>query len=407
MKKKIELGTVIFIVIVAVVLSSLLTYMYLTSLMPSLVAKETFYDRISEVYKTVEKRYVGTSDTDSAMDSLLTGYASGIDKYSTYLNEDEYETYIKQSDGKYSGIGVTVKYDANTGLLKIINVKSNSPANNENIKIGDYILKINGNDVSGMTYEEATSLLKAENGTEISIVVLRGEKEIDKSVTVGEYLTSSIESEIIYGDVGYVAISEFDNTTADDFKSAIEKLTEKGATSFIFDVRNNTGGSLSAVVSMLDYLLPEGTLVTLTDKEGAVTEYTSDANSFDKKFTVLINNSTYSGGELFAAAIRDFKAGKLIGVTTYGKGYAQELIPLSKGALYLSTKLYSPPSGENYEGIGVSPDIEVSLTHEQENRFYELSVEEDTQIKAALSELGKTIVEQQPTDTDASVVDEE
>lgn len=391
MKKKIEVGTVIFIVIVAVVLACLATYMYLTSMMPSLITKENFYDRITEVNKTIEQRYVGEADTESAMDSLLTGYVSAVDKYSTYLNQDEYNSYLAQMNGKYSGAGVTVKYISATGLLKVINVKSNSPAASAGITVGDIIYKIGDRNVDEMSYEEAINLLKAENGTVIELVILRGEEELQKSVTVGEYTTSSVEYELIENDVGYIAISEFDNTTFDDFKKAIEDLEGKGALQYIFDVRNNTGGSLSSVVNILDYLLPEGTLVTLKDNTDKETVYSSDADSFSKKYAVLINGSTYSGGELFAAAVRDFKTGTLVGETTYGKGYAQEIIPLSKGALYLSTKMYYPPNGENYEGLGVAPDVEAKLSAQLEDRFYELSYKEDTQIIAALNVLGKNI----------------
>ena len=390
MKKKIEIGTAIFIVIVAVVLSCLATYMYLTSMMPSLVTKENLYDRITEVNKTIEQRYVGTADTDAAMDSLLTGYVSAVDKYSTYLDPDEYSTYSAQLNGKYSGVGVTVKYISNSGLLKVINIKSNSPAKNADIRVGDLIYKIGGKRVDEMTYDEAASMLKAENGTVIELVVLRDNSEIDKSVTVGEYVTSSVDYKLLENDVGYISISEFDNTTFDDFKKAVDEISGS-AVSYIFDVRNNTGGSLSAVVNILDYLLPEGTLVTLKDKAGNENVYSSDANFFDKKYVVLINKSTYSGGELFAAAIRDFKTGTLIGETTYGKGYAQELIPLSKGALYLSTKMYYTPSGENYEGVGVAPDVECKLAPELEDRFYELSYKEDTQLVEALKALGKAV----------------
>lgn len=391
MKKKIEIGTVIFIVIVAVVLACLATYMYLTSMMPSLVTKENFYDRITEVNKTIEQRYVGEADTDAAMDSLLTGYVSAVDKYSTYLNEEEYASYTSQMNGKYSGAGITVKYISATGLLKIINVKSNSPAAQADIEIGDIIVKIGDRNVEEMSYEEAINLLRAENGTVISLSLLRGEQELTKSVTIGEYVTSGVEYEMIEGDVGYVAISEFDNTTFDDFKKAVESLENDGAAQFIFDVRNNTGGSLTSVVNILDFLLPEGTLVTLKDNAGKETVHSSDANSFSKKYAVLINGSTYSGGELFAAAVRDFKAGTLVGETTYGKGYAQEIIPLSRGALYLSTKMYYPPNGENYDGVGVSPDVEAKLSAQLEDRFYELDYKEDTQIIAALNALGKQV----------------
>ena len=197
MKKKIEIGTVIFIVIVAVVLACLATYMYLTSMMPSLVTKENFYDRITEVNKTIEQRYVGEADTDAAMDSLLTGYVSAIDKYSTYLSEEEYASYTSQMNGKYSGAGITVKYISATGLLKIINVKSNSPAAQADIEIGDIIFKIGDRNVEEMSYEEAINLLRAENGTVISLSLLRGEQELEKSVTIGEYVTSSVEYEMI------------------------------------------------------------------------------------------------------------------------------------------------------------------------------------------------------------------
>lgn len=391
MKKKIEVGTVIFIVIVAVILACLATYMYLTSMMPSLVTKENFYDRITEVNKTIEQRYVGEADSDAAMNALLSGYVSAVDKYSTYLNEEEYSNYALQMNGRYSGAGVTVKYVSSSGLLKIINVKSNSPAASAGIAVGDMIYTINGRNVDEMSYEEAVSLLKAEIGTVINLVVLRGEQSLEKFITVSEYVTSSIDYDLIENDVGYIAISEFDNTTFEDFKKAVEDLEGRGAAQYIFDVRNNTGGSLSSVVNILDYLLPEGNLVTLRDKAGKETSYSSDANCFSKKYAVLINGSTYSGGELFAAAVRDFNAGTLVGETTYGKGYAQEIIPLSKGALYLSTKMYYPPSGENYDGVGVSPSIEAKLSAQLEDRFYELSYHEDTQIIAALNALGKNI----------------
>ncbi len=398
MKKKIEVGTVIFIVIAAVVLACLMTYMYLTSLMPSLVAKENFYDRISEIYKTVDQRYVGEIDQESAMNTLLSGYVEGIDKYSTYLDADKYAEYLAQLEGKYSGIGITVKYVAKSGILKVVNVKSNSPADESGIKSGDLIYKINDKLVSDITYDEAVSMLKAEIGKNINLVIQRDDKEISKTVTVGEYITSSVEYKMLYDDIGYIYVSEFDNKTADDFKKAIESLNEDGAKKYVFDMRNNVGGSLSSVVDILDFLLPEGNLVSLTNKAGEETVYSSDAKKFDKEFVVLINNSTYSGGELFAAAVRDFKAGKLIGETTYGKGYAQEIIPLSTGALYLSTKMYYPPSGENYEGVGVSPDIVIKLTPELEENFYELTAQQDVQLKTALTELGKVF--EQPEESE-------
>ena len=306
---------------------------------------------------------------------------------------------------KYSGIGITVKYNSQTSVLKVIEVNSNSPADSAGIKIGDVIVKISDKSVSDLSYDDAVSLLKGETGTVIDLVVLRDEKEIEKSVTISQYITSSVKSKILYNNIGYLSISEFTNTTFDDFKSAMKKLAEDGANKYIFDMRNNVGGNLTAVVNILDYILPEGKLVSLKNKTGDETVYESDASKLENEFVVLINGSTYSGGELFAAAVRDFKAGKLIGETTYGKGYAQEFIPLSVGALYLSTKLYYPPNGENYEGIGVSPDVVVALDDQLEQRFYELKTEEDTQLVAALNQLGITFEkENEKINTDEKTV---
>lgn len=393
MKKKIELGTVIFLIIVALVLSALATYMYLTSKMPSLVAKENFYDRISELYKTVQQRYIGEIDEKNAMNMLLDGYASGIDKYSTFLDAEEYAQYMSQMDGKYSGLGLTVRSNSQNDLIKVVDVNLNSPAFSAGIKAGDYISKIGGVSVVGVPFEEIAAKLKGEVGTSIDLTILRDDNEINKTVTISQYINPSVDFKLINDSIGYVSISEFSNTTFDDFKSSMQELKQKGAQKYIFDVRNNTGGSLTAVVKTLDYILPEGVLVTLKNKAGVENSYESDANKLDAEFVVLINGSTYSAGELFAAAVRDFSAAKLIGDTTYGKGYAQEIIPLSEGALYLSTKQYFPPNGQNFEGVGVSPDIQVSLTDEQKENFNELTIEQDSQLVAALSQLGVEINE--------------
>lgn len=391
MRKTVELGTVIFIVIVTIVLSCFGMYMYLTSLMPSLVATGVQYDRIVQADKAISKHYIGEINNDEAVDSLILGLVSGVDKYGTFFNEESYSKYIAEMNGKRSDIGIAVRYISSTGLIKVIDVKSNSPAANANVKVGDVIYKVNDTVLSDVSYDDALSLFKGNDGTQLNIVLRRNEKEIEKTITIAEYVSTTVESYIIYDNVGYISISEFNNTTYDDFKSSVEKLQKNGATQFIFDVRNNTGGSLTAVVDILDFILPEGELVSLTDKSGNKKTYSSDKNFLNKPYVVLINGSTYSGGELFAAAIRDYKTGTLVGETTYGKGYAQELIPLKKGALYLSTKIYYPPCGENYEGVGVSPNIVVSLTPDLEDRFYELKTEEDLQIVAALIHLGKSI----------------
>ncbi len=390
MRKKIELGTVIFFVVAAIMASCIATYMYMAHMVERTTGKSEMFEKLTRVYQVINNRYVGEFDEDDAMDSLLSGYIDGIDRYGVYLNKTSYLEFKNSAEGKASGIGANVKYVASTGYLKITRVRSGSPCDTAGVQAGDVIVKIDDNDVSQMSYTDATNRLKAELGTDIKLQVLRGKQTLTLSVTVEEYTEATISKRLMVSGIGYITISEFDTNTAEDFISAVEDLQDKGAKKFIFDVRYNTGGSLAAVTEILDYLLPAGTLCTVQDKNGEKTEYTSDDDCLDGKFVVLINGSTYSGGELFAAAFRDFDYGTLIGTTTYGKGMAQEVIPLGDDtALYLSTNLYYPPNGENYDGIGVSPDVEVTMTADQEDRFYELSYDEDPQLKAAMKRLKK------------------
>lgn len=386
MKRKIELGTAIFFIFAAVLVTGIITYMYMDHKVEGTREQTAFFDKVTQVYNAVNRYYIGEIDNNAALDSMLNGYVAGVDDYGVYLNKTDYNNHKKDAEGKQSGIGATVKYVATTGYMKITRVNSGSPCDQAGMVAGDVINQINGVDLSTMSYTEAANRLKADIGTEIKIGYLRGEEQLTATVMVQEYRKNTVTSRLMVNKIGYISISEFDDNTAADFKAAVESFKKKGVTNLIFDVRNNTGGSLDAVVDVLDYVLPKGTLCTVEDKMGEKVTYSSDESCLEGKFVVLINGSTYSGGELFAAAIRDYKYGTLIGTTTYGKGMAQEIFPLDNDetALYLSTHVYYPPNGENYEGVGVAPHQEVALTPELENRFYELTYSEDPQLQAAV-----------------------
>ena len=385
MKRKVEIGTMLFFIVAAVLVTGIATYMYMAHMVERTTGKSNMFEKLSRVYQVVNNRYVGEVDEEAAMDALLAGYINGVDKYGVYLNKTSYLEFKNSLEGKSSGIGATVKYVASTGYLRITRVRYGSPCETAGIKAGDVIVSINDEDVSAMSYTDATNKLKADIGTVIKLGILRNTEKLNITVTVSEYKENTVIRQVIEDQIGYIAISEFDNNTAEDFQKAIDDLKDRGISKYIFDVRNNTGGSLIAVTEVLDMILPEGTVCIVKDKNGEEKVYSSGEERLEGKIVVLINEETYSGGELFAASIRDFKAGTLVGATTYGKGMAQEVIPLGDdSALYLSTNLYYPPSGENYEGKGVSPDIESKLTTEQAERFYELTRLEDTQLQAAI-----------------------
>ncbi len=388
MRKKIELGTVIFFVVAAVFITGIVTFMYMKHMAERTTGKSEMFEKLSQVYQVVNNRYVGEYDESESMDTLLSGFIEGVDRYGVYMDKASYLEYKNGLEGKNSGIGLNVKYVASTGYLKITRVRAGSPAEKAGVLPGDIIKKIDDVDVSTQSYSDATTKLQAEVGTEIKLTLLRDQTEVNTKVSVQIYTEETVAYRLLVNNTGYVSISEFDTNTAEDFKAAVEELKGKGVTKFVFDVRNNTGGSLTAVTEILDYILPKGTLCTTKDRVGTEKTYSSDASCLTGEIIVLINGGTYSGGELFAAAIRDFKYGTLIGTKTYGKGMAQEVIPLGdESALYLSTNMYYPPNGENYDGVGVAPHIEVKLTADQEDRFYELTFDEDAQLQQAMTAL--------------------
>ena len=200
--------------------------------------------------------------------------------------------------------------------------------------------------------------------------------------------TQTVTTRMLDADTAYVRIIEFDIPTTEEFTTAMDALIADGAKRFVFDVRNNPGGNVTAVCGVLDYLLPEGPIIRTYTGSGEENTVNSDAKCLDAPMAVLINGNTASGGELFTAALRDYNKATVIGTTSFGKGTMQTVVPLSNGgALKISTEMYNPPYGENYEGVGITPDKTVELSEEALANFYRLTDEEDVQLMAALDEV--------------------
>ncbi len=391
MKRKIELGTAIFITMAAVILSCLITYTFITSKMKTVFATVEKYSKLSQVEQIVAARYMDSYDETLTMDGILSGFVSAADPYGKYLNGTAYQQYLDESNGKYAGLGITVRYISSTGNMKITKVNRGSSADSVGLKAGDIIFKIDGVDITTMSETEAQNLLKGKAGTTTVLSIYRGEESFDKEVTYSEYTASTVSYSVINDTIGYIRFDAFDVNTSSEFKRAFNSLEDDGITSLIFDVRNNKGGTLESVCEVLDSILPKGVIVTVESKSGAKTSsIQSNSKQITMPMTVLINENTYSGAELFAAAIRDYKKGKLIGSKTFGKGVAQQIIPLGdQTAVYLSTQLYYPPSGTSFDGVGITPDIAVDMSDEDLENFYELTKEDDVQLQAAIDALKK------------------
>ena len=262
--------------------------------------------------------------------------------------------------------------------------------------MGDVIVAINGKLISDVGYDNSVTLTAGNIGDQKIFTIRRGEEKFDLTVTLGEYTPETVLYHMIEENgekLGYVQILQFDMITVSQFKTPVSSLVSGGCQKLIFDVRNNPGGELDAIVEILDYLLPEGPIVRILDADKNETQrYTSDKNEIDMPMAVLINENTASAAELFTSALRDYEKAVLIGEKTYGKGCGQSANYLSTtgGYIWITTFYYNPPFGENYDGEGIYPKVEVALPEEYRNKnLFLVPYESDTQLKAAVAYLTK------------------
>ncbi len=350
------------------------------------------YTSLAETDNYVRNYYIGKINEQDLEDYLLSGYIYGIgDKYASYMNKKEYEAYIMSTKtGSMVGIGVRIIYDNTLGGIYITSVMPDSSAQEAGILPGDVIITVEGDKVSDLGYYNSYNLIKdGKEGESVNVEVATASSDYSeiKKISLQRRVVKkdTVQSHMLSDNVAYVNILEFDETTSDEFVSQMKELQKSGAKKYIFDVRNNPGGNVVGVKGVLDYLLPEGPIIKYYSNDGNIQTLNSDANEIVAPMIVLINGNTASGGELFAAALRDYQKATLVGTKTYGKGTMQTIIPLSNGGgIKLSTQMYDPPYGENYEGKGIEPDIKSELVLPEDGNFYKLTEDQDSQLQEAI-----------------------
>lgn len=390
-----------------VILTALITYKFTYTSVENKFSKtiytianeESSYTKLNAVDDIVRKTYINEIDESQLEKGLIYGYLYGIgDKYATYLDKEEYELYTEQTNGEQVGLGVTVIYDSTLGGIYVTSVQGESPAMKAGLRAGDIIYAIDGKTIDERGYYATLSYIASGNvGDPVTVSVKKGDDYAEtKDYIINRSIIDSntVNYELYKGKIGYVRISSFDHPTSEDFIAAMTDLQSKGAVCYVFDVRYNGGGSLDSIQAILDYLLPEGPIIRIHSKDSQEVVLSSDANCINAPMAVLMNENTASAAELFACALRDYSKAVLIGKTTYGKGTMQTMRPLSPeiggGALSISTAMYNPPYSDNYEGVGIVPDIEVDLPKEQEEIFYKLPISKDVQFLEAVQYFGIT-----------------
>lgn len=393
-KKRISLPALCLAVALTALFTFQITFVsmrltYEQSMKQSALADGSDIENLSTVADLLKKYCLYDTDPNLSAEQALKAYVAATgDRWAYYFTKEEYAEYLSSDAGNSVGIGITVT-DHEEGL-RILTVSLGSPAENARLAAGDVLTSIDGKILAGMEYNEKVDLLLGDAGQSFSLELKRNDKVYSIRITRQAYVSPSVVGKMLpESDIALVRIESFNANTASHFKSITAHLVSQGAKAFVYDLRGNPGGALDAVNEVLDYLLPEGVIVTLEHYDGSKEEHTSDKNCFDYPSIVLVSNTTASAGELFAACMRDYGAAKLVGETTYGKGVAQSIFPLPDGsAVKFTTAKYYSPKTPNYDGVGLKPDFEIK-TPETLTDFAHSTLENDPQMQKAVEELKK------------------
>ena len=337
----------------------------------SVVSSDT-QKKLSKIQRIVKEKFLYEEDSDALQDGILKGYVDGLDDvYSVYYDEEETKALQESTSGEYSGVGAVLTEDATTGVVTIVEVYEDSPAEKAGLKAEDILYKVDDTEVTGMDLSKVVSYIKGDKGTDVTLTVIRGDQsdEIELIATRAKVEAHTVSCKMLEDNIGYIKVTEFDTVTSEQYTAALDDLESQGMERLIVDLRNNPGGNVSTVCDMLDRMLPEGLIVYTQDKDGNKNEATSDEeNQFTKPLVVLMNGNSASASEIYAGAIQDYGLGKIVGTQSYGKGVVQQIFDLGDGtSLKLTIADYYTPKGRNINGEGITPDVEVEYQEDENN----------------------------------------
>jgi len=341
-------------------------------------------DLFGEVLEKIQEEYVDEVDHEKSMDYAINGILQSLDPYSAYMSPEVFDEMQTETSGEFGGLGIEVSMES--GVVKVITPIDDTPASRAGIKAGDYIVRIDGEQVQGKTLMEAVNLMRGPINTPIKITIRRKGLRKAKVVTLVREVIEikSVVAEIIDKEIGYLRLRAFNENSGNQLKKEILKLEKnKKIVGYIFDLRNNPGGLLSQAIKISDFFLNDGEIVSTKGRKSR-----ENRKFFAKKgdiikgkpLIVLINNGSASASEIVAGALQDHKRAVLLGEKTYGKGSVQSIIPLTnRGAIRLTISKYYLPSGKSISNIGVSPDIKV----EEESEEFSINTSTDNQLNYA------------------------
>lgn len=395
MSKKVSLGVAATVTLIAMAVTFSMTMTVSMNMFNNTVSsvknKERMYNKLSEVDRYVRANEYFDINDDTLNDTIASGYMLGIsDRYARYYSAKAYSERVGLANGRLMGIGVAVVKDPSSGYARIIRVYDNTPATNVGLEVGGFITAIGDTSTRSMSDAAAmTSALLGEEGSTVNIKYLTPLREEQSfEITHANYTTPSISTvRLMDNGVGYLRIDSFTSGTAVEFRNAVNSLTNQGATSLIFDLRDNSGENLNAALVATDYCVPSGLIAQSQDKSGNVADLRmSDENEITLPMVCLVNGSTASGAELFANALRKMAGSTIVGSTTAGKGVLlSDPQSLSDGsAVVITVGILLDNEGKNWNGTGLTPDVDASLTNDEQSSYYDFTVDNDPQITKAI-----------------------
>lgn len=396
MSKKISLGVAATIAIIAMAVTFSLTMVVSMKMFNTTVSsvknKERQYNKLSEIDRLVRAGEYFTIDEDTLNDRLAAGYMNGInDKYAVYYTAKEYSEKQSVEKGTLTGIGVAVVNDTSSGYARIIRLYDNSPAAEAGMQVGGFITAINDESTRNITSTaRLTSKLLGEEGTTTTITYLTPDRQEQQlNLVHSNYKTPSIYTHQMVADTcGYIRIDAFTSGTASEFKAAVDELLQQGANSLVFDLRDNTGENLNAALVAADYCVPSGEIAKQQDRDGNVTVLRmSDETEINVPIVCLVNGSTAGSAELFANALRKMAGATLVGTKTAGKGVVlSDAQSFSDGsAAYITVGLLLDNEDQTWNEEGLRPDIDAALSVDEQNAYYDYTLDTDPQISKAVN----------------------
>ena len=352
------------------------------------------YGRLDEVRQSLERDYYQELDEDTLVLGAIRGMTEAVgDPYTFYYTPEELKRYNENNTGAYRGIG-TLLQNTLEGDIEVVRVYPDSPAEAAGLRVGDYLLAVDGEPISGVdgrSYSEAISRIRGEDGSRVVLTVQRDGEIMDIAMNRGDVQISYASYQVLPGNIGYISITQFTGNAAGMFQQAIDEFKGLGVEGLVIDLRNNPGGLLDQVVSIADALLPKGVIVYVKDRDGTRQDFYSDEECFDAPLAVLVNDMSASASEILASAVQCFERGTVIGLNTYGKGIVQSLLTFDEdmAGMQLTTSSYFDAWDRCPQGVGVQPDIEIAL--EGEAIPLDPDPSADNQLAEALADIQRQI----------------